>query len=197
MVDPYPVLHRVDPENPGTIESVLLVRQGKYSAEELALPAHGQMASVTGFLISRGGWTMLELSSSENIVALGAVQSDEADFLRTNIETISLGEVTLKGEVVDSKCFLGVMKPGEGSVHRACAEVCLLGGMPTMLVVRDQSDNRYGYILTLPDGSSASKLLAERAADQLEIHGELMQKGDLLFLRMSKEDFRNRTTTST
>ncbi|MEJ2177929.1 MAG: hypothetical protein P8Y12_08270 [Gammaproteobacteria bacterium] len=63
--------------------------------------------------------------------------------------------MTLTGEIADSKCFLGVMKPGEGSIHRACAEVRLLGGIRSMLVVRDCNDIRYGYILTLPDGSPA------------------------------------------
>lgn len=188
MVDPYPVLHRLHPEKSRAIESVLLVRQGKYSAEEFAHAAHGEMVSITGFVISRGGWTMLELRSADDIVAMDLDQSDDEDFLRTKIETVSLGDVTLSGEVADSKCFLGVMKPGEGSVHKACAEVCLLGGMPTMLVVRDQRENRYGYILTLHDGSSASRSMAERAADKLEINGELMQKGDLMYLRMSSDN---------
>jgi len=31
-----------------------------------------------------------------------------------------LGAATLRGEIVDSKCFLGIMKLGEKTVHRAC-----------------------------------------------------------------------------
>lgn len=195
-VDPYPVLHRIHPEEPEAIESILLVRQGKFSAEEFASPAQGQMVSITGFLISRGGWTMLELRSSEDIVSMGPDQSDDAAMIMSRVEAVSLGDVALAGEIADSKCFLGVMKPGEGAVHKACAEVCLLGGIPTMLVVRDQSDIRYGYILTLPDGGSASELLSERAADDVEIHGELVQKGDLLYLRMSSDKIQNEQLTS-
>ena len=44
--------------------------------------------------------------------------------------------VMLRGEIVDSKCYLGVMNPGEGTVHRDCAARCLSGGLPPMLVVR-------------------------------------------------------------
>jgi hypothetical protein len=29
--------------------------------------------------------------------------------------------MTLTGEIVDSKCYLGVMNPGQGKVHRDCA----------------------------------------------------------------------------
>ena len=195
-VDPYPVLHRIHPQESDEIESVLLVRQGKFSAEEFAASLDGQMVSITGFPISRGGWTMLELRSAGDIVAADEDQSDHATAIRAKVEAVSLGDVTLAGEIADSKCFLGVMKPGEGTVHKACAEVCLLGGIPTMLVVRDQRDIRYGYILTLPDGGSASKLLSERAADDVEIHGELMQKGDLLYLRMSSDSIRNEQLTS-
>ena len=33
----------------------------------------------------------------------------------------NLGEFTMQEKIVDSKCFLGVMNPGEGKVHRDCA----------------------------------------------------------------------------
>ncbi|MGI9316653.1 MAG: hypothetical protein ACR2QW_04905 [bacterium] len=186
-VDPYPVLHRIDPDNPGQIESVLLVNQGKYSAEEFARPSMGKLVSVTGFPIARGGWTMLEITSAEDIIENQSELSNQKKEIERQVEEKSIGAVVLKGEIADSKCFLGVMKPGEGSVHKACAEVCLLGGIPSMLVVRDRHDVRYGYILILEDGSSASTLLADRAADTVEIHGELFRKGDLLYLKMSSE----------
>jgi len=188
-VDPYPVLHRMDPKDPDQIESVLLVNQGKFSAAEIARPSNGQMVSVTGYLIVRGGWTMLEIRSVADIVEQGSGNTKD-ESIKNQVKEISLGTVTLTGEIADSKCFLGVMKPGEGSVHNACAEVCLLGGIPAMLVVRDRNDIRYGYILTLPDGASASVSLSERAADKVEISGELLQKGDLLYLKISQDGVR-------
>ena len=45
------------------------------------------------------------------------------------------GRVELTGEIVDSKCFLGVMKPGRGKPHRSCAARCLAGGIPPQLLV--------------------------------------------------------------
>ena len=50
--------------------------------------------------------------------------------------------MTLDGEIVDSKCFLGVMNPGERVVHRDCAIRCLSGGVPPMLAYTTK-DGRY------------------------------------------------------
>jgi len=187
MVDPYPVLHRLDPENPGQVESVLLVNQGKFSAEAFARPYHNRIVSVTGFPITRGGWTMLEVTTAEAIVEDQSGKTAADSEIEKNVTVKPLGVVTLQGEIADSKCFLGVMKPGEGSVHKACAEVCLIGGIPSMLVVRDGDGHKYGYILTLPDGSSASTALSGRAADKVGVTGELMQKGGFLYIKMSSD----------
>ena len=48
----------------------------------------------------------------------------------------SLGKQTFVGEIVDSKCFLGVMNPGRLTPHRACAIRCISGGVPPVLLVR-------------------------------------------------------------
>ena len=52
---------------------------------------------------------------------------------------VDLGEVQLTGEVVDSKCYFGVMNPGNGKVHRDCAVRCISGGIPPAFLVRDAS----------------------------------------------------------
>ena len=50
-----------------------------------------------------------------------------------------LGTVTLTGEIVDTKCHFGVMKAGEGKVHRECAVRCISGGAPPGFLARDRS----------------------------------------------------------
>ena len=183
QVNPYPVLHRIHPEDPTRIESVLLVRQGKFAATGLARGLDGNTVDVTGALIRRGGWTMLEVSSGASFApAEGIEKKSVLDFLAAE----SLGKVVLAGEIVDSKCFLGVMKPGAGAIHQSCAEVCLLGGIPAMLVAKASDGRKYGYILVQPDGSSASVLTAKLAGEAVRITGELRRQGDLLYLQMSE-----------
>ncbi len=187
-VDPYPVLHRIDPTNPDQLESILLVQQGKYSADEISLKYHNQPVKVSGFKVQRGGWTMLELRSGDDIQPAAAqTGEDTTSTLSNKSVVVDLGPITLTGEILDSKCFLGVMKPGAGLVHKACAEVCLIGGIPTMLLVRGKDQRKYGYILTNPDGTSVSKKIAYKAADLVEVSGNLEQKGDLLYLKMSNK----------
>ena len=86
---------------------------------------------------------------------------------------------------MDSKCFMGVMKPGEGKVHRACAAMCIAGGIPPMLVV-DQSDGRrYGYILVDHAGGPAAQLVLENVAVPVSVFGQLQRRGDLTYLRIA------------
>ena len=47
-------------------------------------------------------------------------------------------QISLSGEIVDSKCFLGVMRPATGKVHRACAIRCISGGVPPAFLVRTE-----------------------------------------------------------
>jgi len=184
-MEPYPVLHIKSPNPEENIQSVLLVNQGKYSADIDAQPFVDQLVSVTGYEIKRGGWVMLELGSKD---AIQASTDDPAtyDQLAKSVITKSLGAIKLSGEIADSKCFLGVMKPGAGAVHKACAEVCLRGGIPAMLLVRADDDKKYGYMLTQSDGSSYSKSLSHLAAEHVQISGNLEQKGNLLYIRVAE-----------
>ncbi len=190
VVDPYPVLHRIDPQDAAQVESVLLVRQGKFSADEWARPHAGKWVSLTGYPIRRGGWSMFEVADEQAISVELDFDPEALTRLQVATRPVPLEPVTLKGEVADSKCFLGVMKPGSGAVHKACAEVCLLGGIPAMLVVRGPEDKKYGYMLTQADGSSLSTTISHHAAETVVVSGTLQKKGDLLYIRVDKHGFR-------
>jgi hypothetical protein len=174
IIEPYPVLHTE------AGESVLIVVQGKQDASSATMPFSGEMVTATGFDVRRGGWHMLEIPQT------GAIVAAPKAIPFTVPVSESLGTDTLVGEVVDSKCFLGVMKPGSGKVHRACASLCLLGGIPPMLVVKTEA-GRYGYVLVNADGSSASRQLAGQVAVPMRITGEFEKHGDLTYLRMPSD----------
>lgn len=185
-VSPYPIVHHSDPDNPQALISTLLVLQGKHAGDEIAAPHHGKSVSVSGFAISRGGWSMLEITGKDAIANRDG-DNGSARIANALGQTERLGDVSLKGEIVDSKCFLGVMKPGDGPVHKACAEMCLLGKLPPMLAVEDESGQQYGYLLVAADGGSASLKLAGSIAEGVEISGQLYRHGDLLYLQMAGE----------
>jgi hypothetical protein len=53
------------------------------------------------------------------------------------VSTEDLGAFTLVGEIVDSKCYLGIMNPGETNPHRECAALCIGGGIPPLIIAHD------------------------------------------------------------
>ncbi len=174
-VDPYPVLHTTGADS----RSIMLLAEGKHSALKLVDAMVGEHVQVSGYRIGRGNWMSLELTGANSVAAVEAPAGGNAP------QPEVLDVVTLRGEVVDSKCFLGVMKPGLGKVHRACAALCVEGGIPPMLVVRQNDGGLYGYVLVDADGRSAADEVADAIAVPVEISGQLVRRGDLTYLRIA------------
>jgi hypothetical protein len=92
-------------------------------------------------------------------------------------EPENLGQFQLAGEIVDSKCYFGVMNPGTGKVHRDCAVRCISGGIPPAFLVRDSS----GKIVTLLLANWKRELL-EHIAEPVTIRGRLSRSAGRLTL---------------
>jgi len=100
-----------------------------------------------------------------------------------------LGAVTLAGEIVDSKCYLGVMNPGQGKVHRDCAARCLSGGIPPIFVTANGGEQ---LLLVSADGNAVGRdALREFVAEPLTIQGELLQRGDSRLLKIDPQELRH------
>jgi hypothetical protein len=159
---PYPAL-----AIPGQGLPWLLVRPGKYGAADMR-SLDGQEVKFTGARIIRGGDHMIEMAPG-TLTAGGAgvpAQPPEA-----------LGEVQLTGEIVDSKCYLGVMNPGDGKVHRDCAVRCISGGIPPAFLVRDSSGNLVTVLL-----ANWKRVLLDHVAEPVTIRGHLSRSAGRLTL---------------
>ena len=94
----------------------------------------------------------------------------------------TLGTVTLTGEIVDSKCYLGVMNPGQGKVHRDCAARCLSGGIPPIFIT---TDGREQFLLVGLDGRALGRdALREFVAESITIQGRVLARGDSQLLEI-------------
>jgi len=82
-------------------------------------------------------------------------------------------EVTLNGEIVDSKCFLGVMNPGERTVHRDCAIRCLSGGIPPMLAYITDDGRRELAVLVDAQGRLLHDALQHAVGRPMAARGRL------------------------
>ncbi|MGI9284204.1 MAG: hypothetical protein ACR2P1_02350 [Pseudomonadales bacterium] len=175
--DPYPILHATG-DKP---RSVMLVIQGKQAAHAIVNPLAGSHVSITGVPIQRGGWELLELRGADAIIASQAPPGTISP------KTLPLQNVELSGEIVDSKCFMGVMKPGAGKVHRACAALCIAGGIPPMLVVAQKDGARYGYLLVDSNGETAASMVIDDVAVPVRVAGQLERRGDLTYLKINPD----------
>ncbi len=164
---PVPVL-RV--HHQGGAESFLLVGFGKFGLPEFARGADRRRVRFSGSLIYREGLTMVEMNDPQSFEVLGEPPTGD---LWPEVEVI--GPVELVGELVDTKCYFGVMRPATGKVHRACAVRCLSGGVPPGLLVRDHGDDGMVFML-VGQGSAPLAYDVEwaartvRAAGTLELH---------------------------
>jgi len=96
--------------------------------------------------------------------------------------THDLGAVSLTGEIVDSKCYLGVMNPGQGKVHRDCAARCLSGGIPPIFVTTDGHEQ---FLLVGLDGRALGRdALREFIAEPIQIQGEVLKTGSTQLLKV-------------
>jgi hypothetical protein len=179
--------HQDDP-----IRTILLVEEGKFGAVERVHPHDGQPVRVTGMLLHRDERWMLELLPGEaGIQPLPGMKPDLQRRLRRS-ERTPLGQVTLRGEIVDSKCYLGAMKPGGGKTHKACAALCLSGGVPPMFVTRDPGRGESFYLLTNPDGGPIEQEMINFVGDPVELTGQAEKQGDLQVLKVAAKNIRRR-----
>ncbi|MEM7146354.1 MAG: hypothetical protein AAF591_14555 [Verrucomicrobiota bacterium] len=106
------------------------------------------------------------------------------------LESTPLGEMTLRGEIVDSKCYLGVMNPGEGKPHRACAIRCISGGIPPVLLVRDEAGRANYFVVVDENGGAVNEAVLDLVALPVEVTGEVVQLGDRLVLKAPVSAYR-------
>jgi hypothetical protein len=176
---PYPAL-RLD-ETVGASAAVLLVAPGKHGADALVRGLDGRHGVLTGTRIRRGALTMIELEPASLAFAERSAPSFRSSAAQA--ETVSVDPVTVKGEVVDSKCFLGVMVPGSGKTHKDCASLCLRGGVPPALFVRDRAGESALMLLTGASGEAIDARALEIAGEAVEMTGMLQRQGGWPVLR--------------
>ncbi len=175
---PLPLLRTVSDE--GVVRHHLLVGAGKHGLPDFARGHHGELVRFEGSRIQAGRLAMIELNSPESFQVLGGVQET-----RPEVRDVDLGEVLLEGELVDTKCWAGVMRPATAKVHRSCAVVCLRGGVPPGLLVRDATGSGVVVLLTGREGRPLV-LDARLAARSLRVAGRLVFLGEVPRLEVAR-----------
>jgi hypothetical protein len=182
---PYPVLLVPRPGSTGALAPVsryILTTTGKHGAREAVHGLDGMAVSLDGTLAYRDDQALLEIARS-SVPARSAVLPP-----RPAERTDTIGTRTVEGEIIDSKCGLGVMNPGVGKPHRTCAARCISGGIPPLVATRDSSGRASYLFLTDRAGRPIDDSVLAYVAEPVRITGIVTRRGDALYLAAGPAD---------
>lgn len=182
QLDPYPMLRMPADETHEAPWLALLIRPGKNGAQGRLADLDGKTVAATGFFYERDGQRIFELAGNADAVQEVAPIDG---FVPAGEQPI--GAHDLLGEVVDPKCFLGAMHPGEGKPHMMCGNRCFFGGIPPMLAVRDEAGALTMVLLVTADGGASVAPFEEWTAQPARLQGEISRLDDLLIMRVADD----------
>ncbi|MEM7267752.1 MAG: hypothetical protein AAF401_00715 [Pseudomonadota bacterium] len=175
---PYPLLRVTEgseriPEG----HTLMLSAGGKRGLMGRAASLGGQIVQVSGVMLKRGELDMLQVRGGKN-----GLQAAEGEGAATPAEP--LGKWRLAGEICDGKCLAGAMRPGRRMAHKACANLCLIGGVPPVFLSTQPVEGAETMLIAGPDGGEMPKALYDHVAAFVSIEGELERRGDLLIFKV-------------
>jgi hypothetical protein len=177
--EPFPMI-QITKDKPENInESVLLVGFGKFGArsimdeiEESAGSLELKEITISGTMIYGDGLALLELTNQT-----GSYISASGNYRQPLVNEHINESIEVTGEILDSKCYFGVMKPGEGKIHKSCAIRCISGGIPPVIRVWQQASKSYDYhLLTGLNGEEISAELLQYVGEKISISGRPYQQ---------------------
>jgi hypothetical protein len=168
--------------NPSYI-TIPLVGYGKHGAEgaiaeiEKLKNTHLNQKEITlrGTLLYHDGVTIMQIDKNDNAGLRISNETVQSEWLP---RVKDLGKTVIKGEIIDPKCYFGVMKPGEGKPHRDCAIRCILGGISPMLAVKNEKGEANYYLLVSDDGGNIHEAVQDFVAEPVEMEARLVKYDD-------------------
>lgn len=167
-------------------KTILLVGSGKFGAEKALAEFESRLGSLEGKFVSVSG----EMIYDESKTLLQVVNEHVPVLLNQPPMTLAAelrveSQLTLQGEIVDPKCYFGVMKPGEGKPHRSCAIRCIAGGIPPVFRVNDKNEH---YILLDENFNPINDLVLAVVGDNITLTGRSVQFDNWKILLVDKKN---------
>jgi hypothetical protein len=188
-------------------KSVLLVDGFKHGAQQILkhylIGGPEPFVKVTGY-VSRdlkvcgpGATQTLCLTPSwpnlggSNVLPLFEIENGQLSIIRAqtilsrpNNDLGISNDTVLEGEIVDTKCYLGAMNPGQGKTHLSCAVRCISGGIMPSLVVK--GGGVLPILLIGADGKALDLGVLERVGLPVKIKGKIANFYNWQVLRVDR-----------
>lgn len=87
----------------------------------------------------------------------------------------AMKEATIKGEIIDSKCYLTGMMGGKGEEHKDCAIACIKGGLPVAIL--EEKTGKVYVVVPAKGQKGANEALVQYAAETVTLKGMFIEKG--------------------
>ena len=165
--EPYPYLLVPNHYSPSGYDTVFLVKQGKHGAHQLVNELDEKYVTVSGKLLTRH-----DVRYNYLFEALSEVSTLRKNINIATTKVKELGTHKLRGRIIDSKCHFGVMRPSMGMTHKACASLCVRGGIPPIFVPQATTLNRVVLTTVMEDKANIEHILPYML-DLIEVEGKL------------------------
>lgn len=190
IAEPFPMIQVTKDKPEHVSESILLVGFGKFGAksimseiEEREGELNLQEITLKGTLIYGDGISLLELTDEEN-----SFIEKTGNFRQPLTHDWNRIEQTVTGEILDSKCYFGVMKPGEGKIHKSCAIRCISGGIPPVIRVWQNDSQQYDYHLLIgTDGTEVNMEILQFVGETISLTGVSFRRLDFNILEINPD----------
>ena len=186
---PYPSI-RME-LHPNEYKNVLLLGFGKFgpekdieNIEKRLMSIEGKEVTIKGNLVYYNGKTLLQIADSDEFPIVK--NPDKIGERKTN----SFGTIEVEGEVIDPKCYFGVMKPGFGKIHRSCSVRCISRGIPPVFITTNKDGESEYFILTDSEGNKINQDILEYVGQPIKVKGDLEQIDNWFVLKIDKTDLK-------
>ncbi|MEP7377839.1 MAG: hypothetical protein ABI675_30850 [Chitinophagaceae bacterium] len=171
-----------------------LAGYGKFGAEGLIAELEKEKnitldkkeVTLKGTLLYSDGKTLLQIDKNDHPL----IRVSEGDVKNISPVIKELGTVRLTGEILDPKCYFGVMKPGHGKPHRDCAIRCIAGGMSPVFWARNENGDANYYLILDKDGKKMNDALKDHVAEPVSLEARAVQYDDWIVLYTNKKSIK-------
>lgn len=164
-----------------TYLTIPLVGYGKSGAEGLISQLEKErqtsldkkQVTLRGTLLYSDGKTLLQIDGNDQPL----LSIENANDTSQAFSIAELGIQELNGEILDPKCYFGVMKPGYGKPHRDCAVRCIEGGISPVF----HTGNDY-YLILDENGNKINDRLKDYVAEPVSLKARVVRYNDWIVL---------------
>lgn len=176
-IHPYPLLHvTTGSKNIPAGRTLLLSGVGKKGVQPRVAKLDGQLVRMKGFALKRGEIDALQVGDGKMAIAA-------LDNAAPAITIEPLGRWRLKGEICDGKCLAGAMRPGRGLSHRACANLCLIGGAPPVFVSNAPIEGNDFFVMGDSEGKPLPPEILRYVSVFVSLEGTVERRGNIMVFK--------------